>query len=458
MTPERPSGPLDLRFSVGPFPVAVDPFFWLMMVVFGSSAAQLGGHFVAGWVLVAFVSILVHELGHAIAIRAFGGSASIRLYGFGGLTFPDRAFPRGPSIIVSLAGPFAGFGLFALCWVADAAWERTDGLVAFMLEQARWVNLVWGLVNLLPVLPLDGGHVLSEALGPKRLRSAVLIGGFVGVLAAGYFFRAEQLYAGILFAFLALRNFMASSQLAETEKGASFARPDAAGGFVPQAAARAWQLLRQGDRREARRIAEFALQSASGMVKNDLLDVLAWLDLADGEVAKARARMEATAPRNAVRALTQALVLEELGRFEDAAPFARAAFLEEPSDTTAALAGRVLLKVGATEEAHRIVSGHSWEKTAVRDSLAAEIALRQSDYPLAAQLAEAAFVATKEPKDAYHAAWATAVSGDVARAALWLKHALDNGFDDLADLERNTTLAPVVALPEVAEKLRATRR
>lgn len=452
---ERPSGPLELRFRVGPFPVAVEPFFWLMMAVFGSGAAQLGGGYVLGWVLVAFVSVLVHELGHAVAMRAFGGNASIRLYGFGGLTFPDRTFPRGKSIVVSLAGPFAGFALYGALRLLGAVWEP-EGLVAFLIDQALWVNLVWGAVNLLPVLPLDGGQVLAELMGPKRVRPTLLIAGFVGVLIAGYFFREQQLYAGILFAFLALRNFMSFSQLGTAERGASFARAED-GPVVPQAALRAWTLLRQGERREARRLAEYALQSASGPVKNDLLDVLAWLELADGEAGQALERLEQTQPGNAVRALTRALVFEELGRFEEAAPFARAAFVEEPSDTSAALAGRVLLKLGSVEEAGRLIRGHSWTKASTRDSLAAEVALRQADYPLAAQLAETAFVATKAPRDAFHAACATAVTGDVARAALWLKHALDNGFDELTALEQSAPLAPVLAVPEIAARLRAAR-
>src|SRR5262245_47892464 len=97
---------LTLRFKLGPIPVVIEPWFWAM-------ARMMGGGFrgpeILLWVLVVFVSILVHELGHALATRLFGGKAWIRLHSFGGLTYPDRKFSRWRQIAVLLAGPFAGF-------------------------------------------------------------------------------------------------------------------------------------------------------------------------------------------------------------------------------------------------------------------------------------------------------------------------------------------------------------
>jgi len=109
MADERPRSPLALDFRLGPIPVRVEPSFWFVSLLFGLS----GGFDVSAltWVAVVFVSILVHELGHALAALAQGASASIFLYSFGGLTVPAREKPlsRLGDIAMSLAGPFAGF-------------------------------------------------------------------------------------------------------------------------------------------------------------------------------------------------------------------------------------------------------------------------------------------------------------------------------------------------------------
>ena len=71
---------------------------------------------IAIWIGVAFVSILVHELGHAVIMRRFGSNARIVLHSFGGLAIPEgslgfgRSYHRRSSneqIYISLAGPFA---------------------------------------------------------------------------------------------------------------------------------------------------------------------------------------------------------------------------------------------------------------------------------------------------------------------------------------------------------------
>ncbi|MDQ3266557.1 MAG: hypothetical protein M3Y59_23405 [Myxococcota bacterium] len=453
---DRPPGPLDLRISVGPFPITVEPTFWLIMALFGYQPG-LPGHYLVGWVFLGFVAILTHELGHAVAIHAFGGAAGIRLYSFGGLTFPDRTFSRGQSIIVSLAGPATGLVLGGLISLLDWLYPPQTGLWRYLVHAGKFVTLGWSLLNLIPVMPLDGGHVLAAALGPARLRLSLLLAGLAGAGAAVYFARTESTYAAVLFAFLGLRNFMTWSELKalETRKRTVAGQPVAA---EPQVALRAWELLHRGDEREARRIATRALEATRPSAqRNDLLDVLAWVELAEGELAAAQLHLDQVSPRDAVRPLSQALLQEARGGEAQALPLAILAFAQEPSDTSASLAVRLSLKAGTLEEAERIVQAHAWKNSRLSDSLSAQIALRRSDFPLAARLAEAAFVAGKRAQDALNAARATASAGDLARATLWIKHALDSGFEDLESIEQEAELLPVLALPEVATRLRALR-
>src|SRR5215213_498812 len=112
----------DLRFSVAGVSVRVHPLFWLITFLFGFSANNL--LFTLIWMFVVFVSILIHELGHAFAFRRYGLRSSIILHFAGGLTVPESvswgstwanvALRPNQEIFISLAGPFAGFIFAAL--------------------------------------------------------------------------------------------------------------------------------------------------------------------------------------------------------------------------------------------------------------------------------------------------------------------------------------------------------
>lgn len=200
-----------LQFNVLGFPVVVQWFFWLIMALMGRAFdAETRDDWidVALWVIVGFVSILVHELGHALAARKFGYHSTIVLHGFGGVTIiPHARFSRGQSIWVSFSGPLAGFLLagvtFVLALVIKTEYQAVRTLIGFSL----FINIVWTLMNLLPVLPLDGGQILREILGPGRLQAACFIGGIVAVLVVAYAIKSQQIYLAFLFGYFAYINF-----------------------------------------------------------------------------------------------------------------------------------------------------------------------------------------------------------------------------------------------------------
>lgn len=163
--PERTA--YDLRFRLLGFPVRVHPWFWIVTLLLnGDGLLRIGPQYLLLWVVVVFVSILIHELGHALAFRRFGERAEIILYAFGGLAVPRGVVSgRWRRILIALAGPFAGFLVFGALYGTNAAfgWALTNGPeVAFLYIQLVFVNLYWGLLNLLPVFPLDGGQVSRE--------------------------------------------------------------------------------------------------------------------------------------------------------------------------------------------------------------------------------------------------------------------------------------------------------
>ena len=149
-------------------------------------------------VVVVTLSILLHELGHAFAARGMGGAAAIELYALGGVVrhTHESALTWGRRAWISFAGPLAGITLGALVYFAgylDVV--RDTPLVRDLWRQLLWVNLGWGALNLLPLLPLDGGHILHAILdalsGGRGALATRIISAVVGAacVAAALWFK-----------------------------------------------------------------------------------------------------------------------------------------------------------------------------------------------------------------------------------------------------------------------------
>ncbi|MDB9517693.1 site-2 protease family protein [Roseofilum reptotaenium CS-1145] len=121
-----------------------------------------------GVVLLVFSSVVAHELGHGlVAIRQRIGIKSITLFLFGGLArlekepqTPSAAFwvaIAGPGINLILFGLFMVIGRFTFITMTPPLSIRLASICGFL----AYINLILGLVNLIPGLPLDGGHILK---------------------------------------------------------------------------------------------------------------------------------------------------------------------------------------------------------------------------------------------------------------------------------------------------------
>ena len=214
--------PYDLRFSLFGIPVAVTPFFWAMAALLGWERFMTGRdpngpvHLMI-WVLCVFVSILVHEFGHAFSAKAFGHEPNVLLYHFGGLAFygeretPGKAFlitAAGPAIQLVMAAMF--FGL--LYWLGETGRLMALGpQVRFAILTMIEINVFWALFNLLPVFPLDGGRLLHELLEiirvPRALDWALRVGVLVGTVVAVWGLLNGNMYLGIMFALLTIQNY-----------------------------------------------------------------------------------------------------------------------------------------------------------------------------------------------------------------------------------------------------------
>ncbi len=246
---EPPPSPYDLHFSLFGIPVRISWTFWLVAVIFGYDNARMIDALFAKtspsiapwlvvWCAVMFVSIVLHEMGHALAFRWYGFQASITLYHFGGLARPESHFGRGrvtrlspwQNIVISAAGPGTQLILAAIIVAVVRYFDYLPiGLPPFiarwpLLDQGEFIqeagvfatvmfllhiNVYWALFNLIPVWPLDGGHIASDiiAIGGGTMMHALKLSLIVAIIVALWFLKEEQLFAAMFFASMAGSNY-----------------------------------------------------------------------------------------------------------------------------------------------------------------------------------------------------------------------------------------------------------
>ncbi|HET8593742.1 MAG TPA: site-2 protease family protein [Intrasporangium sp.] len=166
----------------------------VIVAAFGPRLGAVGrspayGYFVAlGYALLLLVSVLVHEAAHALAAR-WSGHPVDRIVAdvWGGHTVYDATRSRpGATAVIAVVGPvanllLAGLGYVALPFVTGTTAQLLVGVVT-------WANLLVGLFNLLPGLPLDGGQIVSALVwkATGRKGTGLVAAGWLGrVLAAG---------------------------------------------------------------------------------------------------------------------------------------------------------------------------------------------------------------------------------------------------------------------------------
>jgi len=211
-----PRTQFDLNFRIGDISVRVHPFFWLTTVLLGLPRDTRQAPLVImtellAWIGIVFVSILVHELGHVLMGRRFGSRGHIILTAFCGLAVGSSELPtRGQRIAVYLAGPGAGFLLAGLVVAVTSIIypnvpiamlslmlhvdlprgeiaEVPPAIVFFIMYNMLWINIFWGLINLLPIWPLDGGQVCKEICETYRGREGHRLSLQIGVFTAAAF-------------------------------------------------------------------------------------------------------------------------------------------------------------------------------------------------------------------------------------------------------------------------------
>jgi len=225
----------DLNFSYFGVPIRITPYFWILVAFLGASSRSAQGFLL--WGVAVFIGVMVHEFGHALAMKRYGFSPEITLCGTGGLTTfnarlsnPNVFLTSWDNILISAAGPVAGFAL----WGALAVLLVTIGIdpIRFMfgtigpdasffvrvfeplvlfIRMEMYICFWWGLLNLMPVYPLDGGQIAREFFYMREpqssmtqtLQLSLVTATGLAVIAILY----DQPWAGLFFGFFAFNSW-----------------------------------------------------------------------------------------------------------------------------------------------------------------------------------------------------------------------------------------------------------
>ncbi len=220
-----------LRFRLFGVPVRLDPSFFIIALLF--SAQRLSGasgwHGVASWLIALLLSLLVHEFGHAIAFRLFKLQPSITLYSMGGLTFARGRLTWGRSLVTSLSGPFAGLAFGGLVWLAREVglWSPRSLFEFVFFDDLLFINLLWGLVNLLPLHPLDGGQSFEAVLHLLKVKHAARKTAIVSIVTAAggavYGLYVNRIFLVLLAGYLGWTNWQRLQDMPAPRSGPSAA-------------------------------------------------------------------------------------------------------------------------------------------------------------------------------------------------------------------------------------------
>jgi Zn-dependent protease len=397
--------------------------------------------------VIVFISVLIHELGHALAFRAFGFQPSIALVSLGGETRPNSngTLLWYRSVLVSLAGPLSGFVLGALCGVGYFFFLKEEsGALAFFLYWFFAANLFWTIFNLLPVPPLDGGHVLSTVLirffGRKGFIAAQGLALLAALAAVAYGLRTGSILWVLFFGLWGLQAFRAISEALKTPSPASEEQSP-----LMHSLERAQQALSQNQLPEARRLAS-SVVDASETLNPELASrahhVLGWVALKEGQGRTALDHF-AQVQGHRVEAHALAAAFSLIGDETRALTLWEIAWRETGDRTVMHEYAGSLIRAGKEAQALRLPG----VDVAAAFSCAERALFIRGAYSEAAAMGEAALVHVPSPTVAYDAACAFARAHNPHDAVRLLHRARELGFRDAAYAATDEDLATLHGHP-----------
>ncbi len=205
-----------MNFQMFGFPITIKGSFLGVIAMLGFVSFQDRLDLIAAFVVIAVVSVLIHEFGHAFAARSQGtqGAPTISLEGMAGFTrYRLAAAPsRMQSIFISFAGPLAGIVLGLV--ILGVFWSGVVTRSEFndrLFDIGFFTTFGWSAFNLLPIVPLDGGHIMTDMIPGsvrERGRRAAIVSIAIAVIVGGLlYWQLGLLFAPLILGGMAFQNF-----------------------------------------------------------------------------------------------------------------------------------------------------------------------------------------------------------------------------------------------------------
>ncbi len=209
--------------------VEIQPFFWLIAFLIAFMSTDNGSSFkerlpfILIWVGIVFISVLFHEFGHAITAVAFKQKAKIELVGMGGQTSREGPeLKKWQEFLIVFNGPLFGLVLALIANVLYMKIGQNNPYLGYALYYTFVANIFWTIVNLFPILPLDGGKLISVFLeslfGISGIKIALFVSILLATLASISFFMIQSILGGVLFLILAFENYRSWQAIRQVTK------------------------------------------------------------------------------------------------------------------------------------------------------------------------------------------------------------------------------------------------
>lgn len=320
--------------------------------------------------LAAFVAVLtlIHELGHAFAARATGAKAEIALdlfYGYAAFV-PTRPLKGWERAGISFAGPAAqlAVSLGALVAMGVNPLQRDSFMRSDMTMALWWAGPVIALLNLVPVLPFDGGHIvlvgLERVFGSRAKRIMVILS--IALTAAGVVVCVFSDRYRSLAVFAALPLLTQLQMVGERRRPAQTSQPSIGIAQMAAGEQRAWasddtSAFAPGQQPSPWFIAHRHLRAGQPDLAGDVLVAAltsqrdpAWWP-PDAASERDLEALVALLPRpfptgNAYAEYVLSGILLRLGEYTDAAHYAAAAYARRPAPSLAVNVSRAAVALG----------------------------------------------------------------------------------------------------------------
>ena len=294
----------------------------------------------------------------------FGQNPRIELVALGGLTYHNgQKLPFWKQFFIVFDGPLFGFILVIIATILLQFPSLSQGMAGSIISLTRIVNLFWTVVNLLPVMPLDGGQllriILERIFGLKGFKYAIITSMVIATGISLFFFLTQAFIVGALFFLLAFQSydtFRRTRHLSETDRDDT----------LRQQLEKIEELMQVGKKDEALRLCEEIRSKAKkGMIFELSTQYLAFLKYEKGQAKDAYDLLRTIREELAGDALCLLhKVAFQQKDFPLVIELAGSCFQNWPTAETA------LRNAYAHAELHQAVPSVGWLQTAINEGLA----------------------------------------------------------------------------------------